>query len=182
MSVVLTGPRTVAGSRAADIGQARADDRASGRWSDLDLPWKAENVLRVLAQVLIGAVGLVVTWVGVSGKVTYDQQIPWLIAAILVTAVGAVGMVGWLVSGARAVRLERGRLQAELAASLEADDLGDEAKQERTDLVTAPRMTRLHARSCLLVQGKPDLAAPSPEDLSVLQSCNVCLDENGRAR
>ena len=183
MSVVLTDRTTLPASRRVDVVQSRVEDRRAGRVSDLDVPWKAENVLRLLAQVVIGAVGLVVAWVGASGKTSYDEQIAWLVAAILATAVGALGMVGWLVSGARTVRIERGRLQAELAASLQADGSTAEGTQEQEqELVTAPRMTRVHVRSCVLAQGKADLAAPSSDDLAVLQLCDVCLDENGRAR
>lgn len=183
MTTAVAGSATVPDRQPPDVvGQAPAAHPPSTAQPAVDLPWHAENALRMLAQVAIGAVGLLVTWAVVSGKSTYSEQLAWLVAAVVLTAIGAVGMVGWLVSGTRTVRAERARLEAELAATLEAGVADTQAAGDLPDLVTAPRMTRLHVRSCLLVQGKPDLVPPASGDFAVLQWCSVCLDEDGRAR
>lgn len=167
-------PQQRAGSGTSSSGSSAL---SRGSASFPDLPWRLEDVLRVVVMGALGLIGIVVTYVGCSRQDNYSDQLGWLVGAIVAAAVGAVGMVGWLVTGSRRCRTERRRLESQLAASL-ATLAPDQQDDGPAALVSAPGMTLFHAPSCFLVQGKPGVRALSHTgaDTDGLSPCPVCLE------
>lgn len=106
--------------------------------------------------------GIVVAWVGASGKTHLKDEVPWLVVGVVALTVGGLAASTWLGRGLRSIRAERLALRRRLLAM----DVGRTASTERADVwVMAAGMTRVHRPDCEYVRGKkvtevaPDAAA-----------------------
>jgi hypothetical protein len=68
-------------------------------------PWRRHHLLVSLTVALIGCLGMVVCWYVGAGKLTYHDQVPWLVGSIASAGVAVTGGVLWLVCGFRQVAL-----------------------------------------------------------------------------
>lgn len=136
----------------------------------------------------LGALGTGVSWYGASGEARDGDQIPWLTLGVAATALAALGLVGWLLTALRQVRLasrhvvatvvweHRLRQSAAQPGDSVVQTIGSDAAPGA--YVTAPTMTRYHRPGCQLVVAKPQVGVTSPGEIAQrgLRSCGVCLD------
>lgn len=143
------------------------------------MPWHVRDVQRLLLTLLLAAIGLTASWVGISGTVVWSRQMLWLAIGIASTAVAGVAIMSWLLTAFRSIRVRQSRMVDGVAARLVLDDeLGDApaaalSGPAAASLVSAPAMTRFHRADCPLVQDKPTspLTAARRAQLS---PCGVC--------
>lgn len=137
-----------------------------------DLPWTARDVTAAGRTVLLGLVLLSVGWIGGSGTVVLSRQAAWLGVGALGTLVAGTGLVGWLLSGLRQVRLVK---QDVVAAVIRRwpDQPAPAPAQLGTGLVSVPGATRYHRADCRLVAGKTTSRA-----LKGLAACGVCIKDS----
>ncbi len=119
-------------------------------------PWRRRDAAVVALVVALGVVGLVVTWVGISGTAKLTPQARWLgfgIASLMLTG---FAMVGWLVLGLTRVAATPARW----CASAGRGAVGRRGRGHRmvlvlvTDSVSRPRAARYHLAHCPLLAGK----------------------------
>jgi len=127
----------------------------------------------------IGTVGMVLCWYVGAGKLTYHDQVPWLVGSIISAAVTVVGGVVWLVCGFRQVSLLERDLFGYLApwlAEARAVPLARVGAGQSGTLVIGVGMSSAHRPECLLVRGKAGLVPVSEADATgrVLSTCKVC--------
>ena len=124
--------------------------------------WTRGNaaVAALLAAASLG--GILLAWVGASGKTHLDDEIPWLAFGVVAFAVGGIAAAVWLGRGLRSIRTERVALRRRLLAM----DVGrTESVEAGNTWVMAAGMTRVHRPHCEYVRGKavrevaPDAAA-----------------------
>lgn len=145
----------------------------------LYLPWSARDVTRLTRLTGVGALALGVGWYGASGEAREVDQLRWLTLAIAATALAALGMVGWLVTGFRNVRIAARALSADIGLECGAWELDPIAPvSDPGTRVSSAVMTRYHFPSCQLVQGKEGLFELQPTDIvqRQLTPCGVCVD------
>jgi hypothetical protein len=142
------------------------------------MPWHIGDVQRLLLTLALAAIGITASWVGISGTVVWSRQMLWLAVGIASTAVAGVGVMAWLLTAFRAVRVRQSRMADGLAARLVLDDdvastTNDEVASDPSQLVAAPAMTRFHRADCPLVAGKA-AAALTAARRARLRPCGVC--------
>ncbi|HVU72974.1 MAG TPA: hypothetical protein VHE83_08425 [Mycobacteriales bacterium] len=140
------------------------------------MPWHVRDVQRLLVTLLLAAIGLTASWVGISGTVIWSRQMLWLAIGIASTAVAAVAVMTWLLTAFRAVRVRQSRMVDGIAARLVLDDepdAADAAGPGAAELVSAPSMTRFHRADCPLVQGRPTTPLTAARRAR-LSPCGVC--------
>lgn len=141
-------------------------------------PWNFGDQLRLGVTTLVGAVGLLVSWVLISGEPIWTSQIRWLAAGVTAIIVAGVGCGLWLLQGLRQVRERKRVILTHMVAlttmvPLDLDDGTLDAAGRRR--CTAPRMTRYHRGACLLVQGKPVVWSSALEhEQDGREPCGVC--------
>lgn len=111
---------------------------------------------------VLSLAGIVVSWVGASGKTHLEDEVPWLVVGVVALTLGGLAASTWLGRGLRSIRAERVALRRRLLAM----DVGRAATGDGGEVwVTAPGMTRVHRPGCEFVRGKavtevaPDAAA-----------------------
>lgn len=122
-------------------------------------PWTRADVRTALSTTAVGLLIFAWAWWEASGSADVDHQTGWLVVGVLGVIVVVKGMVSWLRTGWRQVRLRRLRI---IDAS---DDVGvndprvDESSRAgeahaagRFAVVSGS--TRYHRVDCLLVRGK----------------------------
>jgi hypothetical protein len=142
-------------------------------------PWRRDHLLVSLLVAVIGCAGMIVCWYVGAGKLSYHDQVPWLIGSIASAGVTVTGGVVWLVSGFRQVALlERDLLDylRPWLASAQDEPSGPAGTGARGSLVIATGMRHAHRPECLLVRGKSGLTPMTPAEASVreLPECGVC--------
>lgn len=147
--------------------------------SDRAEPWQRRHLVASLALAAIGCLGMVVCWYAGAGKLTYDDQVPWLVGSITSAGVTVVGGVVHLVCGLRQVSMLERDLIGYLAPWLAEARAGQTAPVVAgpgDSLVIAAGMNRAHRPECLLVRGKADLMAMTAAESAVrgLPGCGVC--------
>lgn len=165
--------------------------RATTRWvADVEVdsaPWSVRDLARMLFFSGCGVVGAFVCWSVGSRKLTYSDQVPWLVGSIASAGLVALAFVYWLVAGFRQVRLAE-RASVDLLLPLSASGRGlspleddpyhpaHDPAHRSENLVTAAGMHRVHRASCQLVQGKAGVRAVAAEDIAreSLEPCGVC--------
>jgi hypothetical protein len=68
-------------------------------------PWRRHHLVVSLTVAAIGCFGMIVCWYVGAGKLTYHDQVPWLVGSIASAGVAVAGGVVWLVCGFRQVAL-----------------------------------------------------------------------------
>lgn len=118
-------------------------------------PWRRRDAAVVGLVVGLGVVGLIITWIGISGTARLTPQARWLGLGIASLLLAGFAMVGWLVLGLTRVailrrevvrRLDRTEPVAEAAVTAEVPT-GD-----RFGIATG--MRRYHLAHCPLLAGK----------------------------
>jgi hypothetical protein len=145
----------------------------------LGTPWQLSDVVTLIGSLTVGAVGLLVSWIGVSTRINWSGQIVWVAVGIGAVIVAGLGVMGFLLVAFRGVRMRRGeqdaRLDGLLARHLPAEALAGESSVPATTLVSMPAMTRYHRPECLLVAGKPvHAAAAAAHARAGRVPCGVC--------
>lgn len=148
----------------------------AARW-DEEHPWTRREAVGFGLLLALGLVGLGVCWFGLTGEAAYQDQVPWLVGAILCVLVAGTSIAGWLMVGVRSVHAG----SAEVAHVVRSQTVGrrrSAALPRRavdSGLVTAPTMTKVHRPGCLLVRGKQVVAVSEGEaDRSGLIRCGAC--------
>jgi hypothetical protein len=149
-------------------------------------PWSARDVTRLLSISGAGVIGASVCWSQGAHKLTYPDQVPWLIGSIASTGLIVLALAHWLLLGFRHVRLEANDVFLQLLREIgplpaarvplrseatPADPLSEQV------MVTASGMSRYHAAGCPLAQGKPGLRELTGAEIvrDKLDRCGVCL-------
>jgi hypothetical protein len=144
-------------------------------------PWRRLDL--VVSSVLLGAglVGIGVCWYIGAGKLTFTDQVPWLVNSILCSVVSVLGLVYWLVRGFRQVNLMQRDVQRWLAPWLAEQHAAQVVRTavpvESGALVSAPAMTRVHRSHCPMVRGKTGVVAVTEHEIAVrsLTECGACF-------
>jgi hypothetical protein len=123
-----------------------------------------------------GLVGLVVTWVGISGTVRLSTQARWLGLGIGSLILAGFAMVGWLIVGLLRISALRRDVVAALNARTAAAGAGPTADSVGVPLFgVAPGMRRYHRPDCLLLVGKKVvLGSPEAHAEAGLTPCGIC--------
>ena len=144
------------------------------------MPWHVRDVQRLLLTLLLSAIGLTASWVGVSGTVVWSRQMLWLAIGIASTAVAGVAIMSWLLTAFRSIRVRQSRIVDGVAARLVLDDEPADASTAAAlsgpagaALVSAPTMTRFHRADCPLVQDKQTSPLTAARRAK-LSPCGVC--------
>jgi hypothetical protein len=141
----------------------------SDRWA----PWTVGQVRLVLGLGLLGAVLIVVAYLGAADEARLDDQFGWLNLGVVGLLVAGVGAGALLLAGRRAIGLRRLRLLRDAASSTNAAPIarGD----HDPSLVWLPGSSLVHRLDCQLVRGKDvdELDATGIRQLA-LRPCEVC--------
>lgn len=170
--------------RPAACAQRRAQTQVTGAGlhfatPDRAEPWARRHLAVALLVAAIGAVGMAVCWYVGAGKLTYDDQVPWLLGSMFCAGITVVGGVYWLLCGFRQVALAHhevarylGPWFEEARASLAPTGLDLDAGT----LVASPGMHRVHRPDCLMARGKADLEPVSAAQRAArgLTGCGAC--------
>jgi hypothetical protein len=138
-------------------------------------PWKTGDVVRLASRLALGLAGLVVSWVGCSGSLSFRTQSGWTAGAVLALVVAASGGAAWVLSGLGEVGRER-RLVREQIRSLYLTKAEPQRGIEIVaGFVTATGMKRYHRADCDVVRGKATRAVRDDRADAALEPCRMCL-------
>jgi ABC-type nickel/cobalt efflux system permease component RcnA len=174
MSSISVGEtRTRATSRKA---RARRTPRHDGAE-----PWSSRDRVGVAAVLVLGVIGLVIGWAGISDTVSLNQQTRWLGLGIGALMFAGFGMVGWLLVGLRAVAVLRRDVLAELDRRYPEPAQAAVAMTDRSEFGTVTGMRRYHAASCQMLDGKKVTYADAAAHAGAgLAPCPICMVEGLR--
>jgi len=167
---------TVSGSRRGALGRAATRNGRARRWHDGAEPWARRDALLPALLTVLGLVGLVVGWLGISDTVSLSRQSRWLGLGIGSVVLAALGVVLWLVAGLRNLGRLRRQVLADLARAAEhAQPEPDEVEAEaRFGIVAGQR--RHHGADCELLMGKDVRWLTAAEvAASGTAACGICL-------
>ena len=143
----------------------------------LAVPWKPEQLIRLVATDLVALALLVIAWFNSAGELHLARQIRYLDLAVLAAVLTGVGHTSWLVSGRRAIGIRSRELaqQAQLRCQAVVPSPPSEAPTlvtltAITGFVQAPGMTKVHVPGCPLLAGKPAVAVAETHGAP----CGVC--------
>lgn len=151
----------------------------AARWDDED-PWTQRQTRTFGVLAALGLLGLGLCWYFLSGEAAYQDQVPWLIAAIVCVLVLGIVMAYWILLGMRTVHAG----SRELSHVLRVGTLDPRrrlralsvARDHDVVLVAAANMTRAHRDTCLLVRGKQvnpvSAADAAARGLTLCGACN----------
>jgi hypothetical protein len=173
MSLVMAGRRPATGG--TDSTAATASGRAL---------WAAEDLIRLVLSLGVGAVVVTVAWYICSGDASFNRQIGPLDAAVGGLVVAGLGNVMWLLRGRRALGERRRSLLTDVAkvADTPARPLvvtGSPATPSVADpttlFVAGEGLVRFHRSGCPLVAGRDWVAATRLEHEGLGRlPCGVC--------
>jgi hypothetical protein len=143
------------------------------------MPWHARDLQRLLLTLAVAAAGLLASWVGVSGTVVWSRQMLWLAIGIASIAIAGLGVMRWLLTAFRNVRVRQSRMADGVAARLVFDEVPESIDPE-PPLVTAARMTHFHRVECALMNGKAPIRLTAARRKR-LTPCAVCTPIAGGA-
>lgn len=147
--------------------------------------------MRLGVWLLIGLVGLGLSWYRISGEGDWHDQLPWLVVGVVVLAISGLGTAGWLMAASRVVHLEAHDVMSQLRRQQlvltgidvlpvePAPSAAGPASQADADgpvvYVSGEGMTRVHTSTCLLIAGKVVSPVDAGEAAArALQPCGVC--------
>jgi hypothetical protein len=166
---VPAGRRGALGRSATRNGRVRHHDGAE--------PWARRDALLPGLLTLLGLVGLLVGWLGISDTVSLSRQSRWLGLSIGSVVLGALGVVLWLFVGLTNLGRLRRDVLAELArraAQVAPDEPSESARDVRLGIVTG--MRHHHRAECELLAGK-DVRWFEASDVAATQPCGICRPE-----
>jgi hypothetical protein len=139
-------------------------------------PWRRRDGVVAGVVAAIGLAGLVGCFLGAADERYWREQLDWVTAAGLCTALFVLAVAGWILVGMR--RLRRGfRLLADRKNTVLGLDLSGEGTapgpDEGSELVRVVPQNRVHRPSCLLLRGKSATVVPA-EQLDSYDRCGVC--------
>jgi hypothetical protein len=152
---------------------------ATVRWDD-ERPWTQRQARTLGVLVGLGLFGFVLCWYFLSGEPAYQDQVPWLVGAVICVLAVGIGVAYWLLLGMRTVHagtreisqvLRVGTLDPRRRLRAVATSRGNDVV-----FVATANMTRLHRESCLLVRGKPvsvvSAADAAARGATLCKACN----------
>lgn len=165
----------------------------SPRLNPTDAPWERRHLVRLALWMMVGLIGIGLSWFRISGEGDWRDQLPWIIVAAMAVGLSGLGTAGWLMAATRAVHLEAHDVMSQVRIQQKLDDrvgigvAGGEhgAPAVERELpadpnvaivyVSGPTMTRVHAATCALVAGKAVSPVSGPEiEARGLAICGVC--------
>jgi hypothetical protein len=156
------------------LARAAAEDPASDRLAET--PWRASQLAASLMAGTVGAAGIALTWWGSASVKLYGHQMVWLVMAVLLTAVGVLGGVSWLVNGTRAVRLLRKDVLVQVAAfaGKHQPSSSHDHQASHDAPVWVDNGTRYHRPGCPFVVGKALVSFDTFQPRPGVRPCEVC--------
>lgn len=144
-----------------------------------DTPWSVGDVPRTGSRLLLGAVGIGVSYLGVSGTASWRQQLLWVAVGVVATTVAVLGVVLWLLSGLVSIRTQRTEVRRLLERRHALVELARQPARQSPSgderWVTGPGMTRMHRPSCSLTVGKSVVPVTKRRQASgSLTVCGIC--------
>lgn len=163
-------------ARDRSVGAAQRPEPLLFAVPDRAEPWQRRHVLGSLLLAAIGAVGMAVCWYVGAGKLSYDDQVPWLVGSIASSGVVVLGGVYWLICAFRQVSLMQRDLATYLRPWLAEARPEAPSSAQVEDLVWAPGMHRTHRPQCLLARGKKNLEPVTAAEMVArgLTGCGAC--------
>lgn len=167
---------TVPGSRRGALGRAAART-ARVRRHDGDEPWARRDALLPALLTVLGLVGLVVGWLGISDTVSLSRQTRWFALGIGSVVLGSLGVVLWLVTGLTNL----GRLRREVIAGLALRAAADApvepaAVEHEVRFGVVAGMRRHHRADCELLAGK-EVRWLTADEVGTMPACGICRPE-----
>jgi hypothetical protein len=111
------------------------------------VPWSRRDAGLLAVVLAVGAVLVGLSWFFAAGRADAGDQLAFVSLALVGTALGLAGVVGWTVHGRRAINLRRSRLLGT------APPAPSDAAQA-VELVAGPTGRWFHRADCLLVDGR----------------------------
>lgn len=146
--------------------------------------WGADDLLRWVFAVGVGAITIAVAWYICAGDATFNQQVGPVDAGVAGLLVTGLGNASWLLRGRRAVGERRRALLADIAQDPPPVPSGPlllstaaPSVAPATDLfVAGSDMTRFHRPTCALAQGRVGWVAMDRQEHEQAgrQPCGVC--------
>jgi hypothetical protein len=172
---------TVPAGRRGALGRAAARNGRARPVHDGAEPWARRDALLPALFIVLGLVGLLVGWLGISDTVSLSRQSRWLGLGIGSVVLGALGVVLWLVAGLTNL----GRLRREVFTDL-ARRAAEDAQPEPDRIEHATHwgivngMRHHHRADCELLEGKDVRRLDAAEvAASGTQPCGICRPEVG---
>jgi hypothetical protein len=139
--------------------------------------WSVQALSRWGAVVTLSLIGLMASWFSISGKATWNDQLPAMNAGILsFVASGGAGMF-LLLSGRRAVGVRRITLlgEAPLLVTPYPDHNAPAAATGALTLVAGPGLARFHRSDCAMATSKHfQTASRTEHEREGRTACGVC--------
>jgi hypothetical protein len=147
-------------------------------------PWTGSDAVVLAILAVLGAGGLLVSWMGVSSEANWHHQLSWVAWAVLSVALAGLGVCRWLYRGRLCVRQATAAVWWDLRIRhADREDLSARRQAARTGApaagwVSSPTMTRYHRTSCALVRGKTDVSSVTADDIAHrgLRECGACAE------
>jgi hypothetical protein len=170
---------TVSGSRRGTLGRAATRNGRARRLHDGAEPWARRDALLPALLTVLGLIGLVVGWLGISDTVSLPRQSRWLGLGIGSVVLAGLGVVLWLVAGLTNLGRLRRAVVADLARAAQDAQSEPEEGIEHTahwGIVTGQR--HHHRADCELLEGKNvrwlDAAGVAASSTA---ACGICRPE-----
>lgn len=136
--------------------------------------WPSAALRMLLAVNVVGVAALVLAHGIADNTANLSHQVVWLNVSVVSLAVIAAADACWLIVGRRAVGRYRHWL---LPSSPRAADGRPAARPGlESNLVYVPGTTRAHRPNCLLVIGKPTMAAAEDDSHELCEVCGAQRD------
>jgi hypothetical protein len=146
----------------------RAQTRRATEAAPAGLLWARTDLVLIVAANVVGAVLILIGWLGSSDALTLSDSVDWLKVGIVGVIFAGICNGLFLLRGRRAVGLAR---RAVLGIPRTRPIGTDTAAPA---LVALAGSTRVHVPTCPMVLGKP--VQPATDDL---QPCELCRPEVG---
>jgi hypothetical protein len=150
-------------------------------------PWGAESGVRSTLLTAACGVGLVLTWLGVSNRAVFENQIPWLSAGIVILMVSMYAHASLIIRARRVMGVRRARMIGDALLDLYVLNHGAEVMNgsprgsvdnideiERVVIVEGRSM--FHSTGCPMTSGRSitSIARRTAEGQGS-EACEICL-------
>jgi hypothetical protein len=169
MSLVMAGRRAASGRERSATTSPRA-------------LWGAEDLIRLVLTLGVGAIVVVVSWYVCSGDASFNRQIGPLDAAVGGMVFAGLGNVMWLLRGRRALGERRRMLLSDVASvaiktpsAMTGSSVILSVPDDADRFVAGEGLVRFHRASCPLASGREWAAATRLEHAGLGRlPCGVC--------
>jgi hypothetical protein len=147
---------TVPDTRRGALGRAATRSSRARRLPDGAQPWARRDAFLPGLLTVLGVVGLLTAWLGISDTVSLPRQSRWLGLGIGSVVLAGLGVVLWLAAGLTNLGRLRREVFAELArrAVTQAQHEPDASIEHATEWGIANGMRHYHRADCELLDGK----------------------------